>query len=326
MNKICYGCGVKMQAQNIDACGYVPEKKLKDATYCMRCFRLMHYGENVVINTPKEAKEIVNKINKDNRFVIFLVDFLNLNSQVIDIFKAIKKRKVLVVNKCELIPKHIKKERLLSYIEEVYGIRDDIKLKGGSSSHGAKAIYNYLLRNEIKEAYILGISNSGKSTLINDLMKITDSKMNKITVNDKANTTLDFIRVKLDEDLTLIDSPGFILNNSLDNDASGKNITAYSVNMKECETLSLLDKKYFLKFDADTPIIFYTNSESKKAVKKYFKAADNLVTKIEITKPNMDIILTGIGFITVKKSCIITSNIDYSAIEVRDSMFGDYNE
>ena len=97
MSKVCFGCGVKLQSVDKDKLGYIPEKKIDSAEYCMRCFRMIHYGENVEVTTPKEAKEIIKKINKDVRFVIFLVDFLNINKEVIDIFKSIKKEKVLVI-------------------------------------------------------------------------------------------------------------------------------------------------------------------------------------------------------------------------------------
>lgn len=321
MNKICYGCGAKLQSHTKDNPGYVPESKISDSIYCMRCFRMIHYGENKKINTPKEAREIVNKINKDNRFVIFLVDFLNINDEVIKIFKSIKREKMLIVNKCELMPRHINREKVRTFLKHYYSISDVIKIKGGTSSHGAKSVLTYLKDNGIKEAYIVGISNSGKSTLINDLITIEGAKVAKTTVNNKANTTVDFIRVKISDDLTLIDSPGVILKNSLNHDFSGKNICQYSINMKECETVSLLDNTYFLKFDSDSPITFYTNQESKKAIKKYFKAAPGLVNSIKLDEDYVDIVIYGLGFITVKKKCLITTNIDSSYIEVRPSMF-----
>lgn len=326
MNKICYGCGAKLQTEDKEKIGYVPLNKSADAKYCMRCFRLMHYGEQAVNETPKDVKEIVNKINKDVRFVVFLVDFINLNKEVVEIFKSIRKRKVLIVNKCEMIPDYINKERIVDYIHDYYGISDDIRLKGGKNSHGAKSVLNYLEKSDIHEAYILGISNSGKSTLINDLMEICDSKTSKIVVNSKANTTLDFIRVKLNDELTLIDSPGFILNNALNHDVTGKDIKAYAMQMKECETASLLDNKYFLKFEVSTPFTFFTSSDAKKVVKKYFKAADGLVNKIEVKAANTDIVLIGLGFITIKKPTVITTNVDLKNIEVRPSMFGGYNQ
>lgn len=325
MNKICYGCGAKLQSDDKNKLGYVPNNKINDASYCMRCFRMTHYGETPVAETPKDVHEIVNKINKDIRFVIFLVDYLNINEEVMKIFKSIKREKMLIINKCELLPRDINQDRFVEYIQEYYGINDVIKLKGGKNGHGAKGVLNYLTRENIKEAYILGLSNSGKSTLINDLLEITGSKMNKITVNAKANTTLDFIRVKIGENLTLIDSPGFIIDSALEHNVTGKDIIVYNMQMKECETLSLLDNKYFMKFDSDTSIVFYTNAVAKKVVKKYFKAAPGLTNKLEIKEPNTDIILKGIGFITVKKPCVITMNIELSHIEVRKSMFGDIN-
>lgn len=326
MNKICYGCGIKLQSVDKAKLGYVPEERQDSAKYCMRCFRMINYGENKIANTPKEAKEIVNKINKDVRCVIFLVDFLNLNSEVIKIFKAIKKEKVLVINKCELIPKHINRERVRLFVSENYDIKDPIILKGGTKTHGARSVLRYLLDNRIEEAYILGVSNSGKSTLINDLIDLCGSKITKTTVNNKANTTLDFIRVKLNDKITLIDSPGFILNNSLNNDTNGKNITAYNFNMKECETVGLINNSYFLKFESATPITFYTNAQERQVIKKYFRAASGLVNTIDISEDNMDIVIKGLGFVTIKKTTKITTNIDLKYIEVRKSMFGGHHE
>ncbi|MDE5631060.1 MAG: 50S ribosome-binding GTPase, partial [Bacilli bacterium] len=162
------------------------------------------------------------------------------------------------------------------------------------------------------------------STLINDLMDICDSRTSKIVVNSKANTTLDFIRVKLNDDLTLIDSPGFILNKAMNHDVIGKDIKAYAMQMKECETVGLLDNRYYMKFESETPFTFYTSSDAKRVVKKYFRAADGLVNKIVIEDANVDVVLIGIGFITIKKPTVITTNVDSSNIEVRPSMFGGY--
>lgn len=326
MNKICYGCGVKIQHTDKKALGYVPEDK-KDATpYCMRCFRMIHYGENPETGVPKDKKEIIRKINNDSKFVIFLVDFLNINQEIMDVYNSIKGKKVLIINKCELIPKSVNKDAFLSFVREYYKVNTLIKLKGGDKSRGASSIHKYLVDNKIKEAYILGLSNSGKSTLINDLIDIYGSKAAKITVNKHANTTLDFIRVKINENLTVVDSPGFVMDATLDNDVTGKTITAYSMNMKECQTASIVDEKYHMKFDASTPIVFYTNVSAKLVIKKFYKEAPNLVHTIKIDECNKDIVIKGLGFINVKKPVTITTNIDLKYIEVRDSMFGANHE
>ena len=326
MNKICFGCGAKLQSVDKESKGYIPEGKINTASYCMRCFRMMHYGEQQEMTTPKDKKEIINKVNKDHRFVIFLVDFLNINDEVMTIFKSITRPKLLIVNKCELLPKDVNKLNFLKYLQDYYHIDSEIKLKGSNSFHGIKPVLHYLEENNIMEMYVLGISNSGKSTFINDFIDVTKTDMAKINVNKRANTTLDFIRVKLANGMTLIDSPGFIIDNFLDNTTSSKTIVSYTMQMKECETIALFDNKYYFKFDAKTSVVLYANQSGKKIVKKYYKAAPDLVTKIDIVKDNQDIVLKGNGFLTVKKPCTVTCNIPASFLEVRDSMFGGYKD
>lgn len=315
MNKICYGCGVKLQNSCESDIGYTPKE---DALYCARCFKMTHYGDFNTSATPKDIKEIVNKINKDNKYVIFLVDFLNVNKCVIDIFKSIKCEKVLVINKCELMPKHINKNKFMDYIKSYYNISDTIKLKGGSKLNGATSIKNFLQSVNIKCSYILGISNSGKSTLINDLITIFNSKISKITVSKRENTTLDFIRVKLSDELTLIDSPGFIIDKYLIKEVTNKPISTFTYNMKDNETISLYDKYYF-KFINSTPITFYLSSV-KKDLKKIYK--DVLMPyEIEVDD-NQDVYIYGIGFIHIKKKTKIRTSIDPEYIEIRPSMIG----
>nr|MCR4581281.1 hypothetical protein [Bacilli bacterium] len=120
MNKICFGCGAVLQSDDKEAKGYVPEAKINDSKYCMRCFRMMHYGEQKEVDTPKDAKEIIRKVNKDNKFVIFLVDYLNINSYVIGLFQSIKNDKLLVINKGELLPDNITYDMLKKYVKDIY--------------------------------------------------------------------------------------------------------------------------------------------------------------------------------------------------------------
>jgi ribosome biogenesis GTPase A len=324
MTKICFGCGAQLQSDNQNAKGYIPKNKIDDASYCMRCFRMMHYGEQKVMDTPKDAKEIIRKVNKDNKFVIFLCDYLNINTYVMDLFKSIKNNKVLVINKGELLPDNITYNMVRNFVQDKYSIYSDIKVKGGTANHGVKSIYKYLMDNNIHEAYLLGISNSGKSTFINDMATILESKINKINVNSHANTTLDFMRVKLNNQLTLIDSPGFIIPNSLNNDVTNKDIKMLSYNLKDNEVIQLLNNKYHIKIENGTPITFYTNLNDNNLIKKYYKEV-KLSNELNIDD-NQDLIILGIGIIRFKNKTKITTNIPTESIEIRDSIFGGYYE
>lgn len=321
MTRVCFGCGAKLQSVDKNNVGYIPENKILSSSYCMRCFRMTHYGENKNIQTLKNQDEIIDKINKTNKFVIFLIDFLNINTEVINLYKKIKCSKILVINKCELIPKHVDKFYLKEYISKTYDIKEMIKLKGGKNSHGATSILKYLNDNNINEAYLVGITNAGKSTLINDLIKATKTNTNLATVNSKKNTTLDFIKVKLNNGITLIDSPGFIIENYINDDAINSDIKAISFNMKDHECLSIFENKYYFLTEKSTPITLYTNILSNNTAKKIFRKIENLDNEIEIDA-NTDIIIKGLGFMSFKKQTIIRTNIDSKYLELRKSIFG----
>ena len=106
---------------------------------------MMHYGDSNMNFSPKTRSQIISRVNGDNKFVVFIVDFLNINNEVIDIYNSIKGEKLLVINKCELIPDEIYKQKLSEYVRKVYKIDGDIKIKGGTKNHGVKSIYRYFL-------------------------------------------------------------------------------------------------------------------------------------------------------------------------------------
>ena len=322
MSRICAGCGSILQSIDKDKAGYIPEAK-KDSAYCMRCFRMMHYGDSNMNFSPKTRSQIITRVNGDNKFVVFLVDFLNINNEVIDIYNSIKGEKLLVINKCELIPDEIYKQKLSEYVRKVYKIDGDIKIKGGTKNHGVKSIYRYFLDRGIRESYVLGLSNSGKSTFINDLMNLNGVRKSKINTSSNANTTLDFIKVKIDDNLTIYDSPGFILENTIDTKAYDEYIKALTFNMKKGETLSVLNGKYYFKFDMDTPINLFINGKGKN--KKYFKEV-NVSNTVTMDDNNMDLVILGLGFLRIKYKGTISTNIDSKYIETRVSMFGESRE
>ena len=80
MNKICFGCGSVLQCENELSPGYIPENKLNDSKYCKRCFRLTHYGEISSNEIEKSTKTILDNINKENCFKIYIIDLLNINN------------------------------------------------------------------------------------------------------------------------------------------------------------------------------------------------------------------------------------------------------
>ena len=85
--------------------------------------------------------------------------------------------------------------------------------------------------------------------------------------------------------------------------------------------MALLDKKYYIKVDASTSVTFYTNLSAKNVAKKVYKNLENSEYSIEVLG-NTDIIIKGIGFISIKNRTKVSLNIDPKYLEIRKSIFG----
>ena len=316
MSRICFGCGVKLQYSNKDAKGYVPENKLNDAKYCMRCFKLMHYGVNINDTVPKRVEEILYLVNSDDKFTIFMCDFLSLSDKIINIYNKIKGKKLLLVSKIDVIPKDIKIDTIRKYIMNNYKV-NNVRFVSSVNGYGIDSLINYLITNNIRECYILGETNSGKSTLINNILDAFDSKLTKTTISSSKNTTLDFIRLNVNNNLTIIDSPGFVTDSYEVNCPIKKIIKPLTYQMKDGEALKI--DKFYLKFSIATSITIYSAYELE--IKKYYKD-DISFTYNEKINSNSDVVIYGLGFINVKNECTIcVSNIDSSLLEIRESVF-----
>ena len=72
----CIGCGITLQDKSKDAVGYTPDIKNK---LCERCFKLKNYNilTNKGVSIDNDA--LIEKINKLKCYVLFLIDFINLD-------------------------------------------------------------------------------------------------------------------------------------------------------------------------------------------------------------------------------------------------------
>ena len=117
----CKGCGITIQNSDIKKEGYTTNL---DNKLCVRCFKLKNYNVLISKGVKIDNNKILATINKKNIFVLYLVDFLNLDLEVINMFKAINSKKALIITKSDTIPKNIIKERLVSNIKKVYDIKE----------------------------------------------------------------------------------------------------------------------------------------------------------------------------------------------------------
>jgi len=318
MNKVCFGCGSKLQTDKPEIIGFIPIHKKADSKYCQRCFKLIHYGEVEINNPPKKINQIINNINIDDKFVLFVTDFLSINNQVIKIFKSINKPKIFIISKSDIIPKSVKSNNLKNNLRNDYGITDDIKFVSSHTNFGVEALINYLKKRRINEAYIVGLSNAGKSNLINAMIEKMDNKTTKLTTSNSLNTTMDFIRVVLDDELMLIDTPGFVIPTAKFKPFTIKGAIKPKIyQMKEGEILKIED--YYFKFIKSANITLYIPNEFQTG--KYYKEL-SFNEEIKIND-NEDIMISGLGFIQVKqKGIVMVNNLDTKLIETRKTLVG----
>lgn len=324
MNK-CIGCGAKLQSDEQTKPGYVIKDKLESAKYCQRCFKITNYNEKLIMPLDNINEHIINELNKNNKYVYFLIDLLNINKETINTFKSIKNNKTLVISKLDIIPKSIKEIKIVDWLRDEYKIDEDIIFLSTKKSINIRSIEKTLLDNNRKDCYIVGYTNAGKSTLINKLSDHT----NKITTSLIPNTTLDFIKIKL-ENITIFDSPGFTLNKTIYNDTdfdlmkriNPKDFIKPKTYQLKDNTYINIENKISINSNIANSITTYISNEI--IIDKSFNKTklDNL-NKVELNvKQDSDIVIKGLGFINVKKASKITIYIeDESLIETRKSLF-----
>lgn len=301
----CVGCGIKLQEKDKNELGYTPNLNNE---LCERCFKLKNYNilTNKGINIDND--KLINKINELNTCVLFLVDFINLDSEVIEVYKKIKSKKILIITKADIIPKNIKYQKLIQNIKNIYDIKEDIILTSSKTKLNINTITKLCL--EEKNICLAGFTNAGKSSLINTLVG------SDITVSKKSNTTQDFIKLNVDG-INIYDAPGFMSNINREN--IPKSIIR-PITYQFPSRHYLLIKDIKLNILENSNFTIYVGNEVNIVRRRETKKFECNI----IVPKNSDVIIKGLGFINFKNTCMISLNTkDY---EIRPSIVGDYND
>lgn len=331
MNKKCIGCGSILQSTDKDKIGYVPDFKENEAKYCERCFKITHYNEKLILPLENINNYIIEEVNNNSEYIFFMIDLLNINSETINTFKMLKSPKTLIISKLDIIPKSIKEDLIANWIKETYDLKEDIKFLSTKKNINTRLILKTLEEKKIKTAHILGYTNAGKSTLINKICEQNSIEGKTITTSILPNTTVDFINIPINENITIIDSPGFTQENTLYNNNEFllmKNIlpknTIKPITEQTKENTSLIiEEKIRINANSKNSLTFYMSNSIK--IDKVFEKNKNLTdinSKEYKLEDNTDIVIKGLGFINVKKACTATIyTINDNLIEIRKSMF-----
>ena len=218
ISKKCTGCGIELQFEDEKKEGYVPEEKfiMEGELLCQRCFKIKNYGKNSVNNFKSEdySKEVLNSVKKSDIILpIFdIIDFEgSFTEEILDYLRDY--RSIVLVNKTDLLPGFVHSAEIADWIKDRLAEEDivpeNIAFISAKNKYGINGVIRKIKsvfpEGKVK-AVVLGVSNVGKSSVINLLLG-----KNKITTSKYSGTTLKSINNKIpDTNITITDTPGLI--------------------------------------------------------------------------------------------------------------------
>jgi len=307
MNR-CLGCGIIMQDSNPSKEGYTRNLENK---FCERCFRIKNYNDYIVSDkTNEEYLKKIDYIGKTNDLVLLTVDFLN----IIELDKInIKNPVILVFTKRDLLPRSVIEEKFLKKIKCKLNVKKIIFISSKNNYH-LDELYYLINKYKVSEnVYLIGLTNSGKSTLINKILKNYSENEGNITTSNMPSTTLDFIEKRVDDNLVLIDTPGLLDDGNIifktDKENMKKIIPTKEINpiifQVKCAQTILIEDILRLDLDKNNIIIYMSNNLKIDRIYKENDKLSNLKCHIINIKDNEDLVIKGLGFIKFKYKCNI---------------------
>ncbi|GAE94084.1 GTP-binding protein YqeH [Gracilibacillus boraciitolerans JCM 21714] len=229
----CEGCGAEIQTKEKTKSGFVPRSALdSEHIICQRCFRLKHYNEvQDVEYSDDDYLRMINKISDTNSLVVKIVDIFDFNGSFISGFQRLTGNNpiILIGNKVDLLPKSTNKSKLIHWMKKTaseFGLTvQDVFLASAEKGLGFDIIEKEIEeRRNGKDVYVVGCTNVGKSTFINQLINRSSGVKNAITTSYFPGTTLGFIQIPLDRKSNMYDTPGVVNRRQLVHYVSDKDL------------------------------------------------------------------------------------------------------
>ena len=320
--KKCLGCGITLQDVNILQEGYTTSL---DNDLCQRCFRMKNYGEyQVVTKSNDEYLEILKDVAETKDLVLYVTDLLNLEKNLEQIRTLIPNKMILVLNKVDVLPKSVKEEKLINYLESKELHFEEVIVISANKNYNIDYLLKRIKYHQTsKNVYVVGHTNAGKSSLINKLIKNYSDNTQELTMSPLPSTTLNMITIEINDHLTLIDTPGLVDVGSILNhvdESMMKKISAkkeikprtYQLRKGQSIVIEDLIRIDYIEGEKNSFTLFMSNDIKVKRLLNLFNN-DELMDKNKITyniKYDEDLVISGLGFVKIVDKGVIDIYID----------------
>ena len=228
----CYHCGAILQSDDPKRRGYIPKTLLNDPKvikeqiiYCENCFETVKEINNGQLNqnVDDQILKILDDARASDASIVYVLDLFSFNGTFKKaIVEKIKKLPVTVVaTKRDLFPKTIKNEVFEEFIRQRFnevGIKPAaIKIVSLKNEAEDKELAEELLKGRKGyDVYMIGNYTSGKTTVINHVLKYYENKTRKaIKTSDFPGTKTPVLQIPLTNSTFFFELPGLALDVSV---------------------------------------------------------------------------------------------------------------
>lgn len=224
----CYHCGVILQTEDKNAPGFI-DKEIMDASpegflLCNNCYKTERFQNSIQEATfDDEYRTIMREIKEKNALVIYIVDLFSFEgAMVTKLMSLLNGIDVIAVgNKRDLLPKDADDIHLSEYVS--HHLRQnklkviDTVIVSSTTEYNIQTLISLLIKHaKNRDIYVLGASISGKTALIEDLLKHYSNNTNKMIMTYPfKGTSLSGLRIPVNKNHYIFETPGTSADNSL---------------------------------------------------------------------------------------------------------------
>ncbi|KPG87865.1 ribosome biogenesis GTPase YqeH [Staphylococcus hominis] len=295
---------------------------------------------------------LLNGLSDRQGIIVNVVDVFDFEGSFINALKRIvgNKKIILAANKLDLLPRQINQRRVKEWLKRTarkYGLEaEEVVLISAHKGWGIDALLESINRfRNHQDVYIVGTTNVGKSTLINKLIEQSVGEKDVVTTSRFPGTTLDMIDIPLDEKTFMYDTPGIIQAHQMTHYVTEKELKVIIPKNEIKQRVFQLNEGQTLFFGGlaridyvsggKRPLVCYFSNDlnihrtktekandlwrkqighllSPPSNPEKFNISDMKAVRLETGKEKRDIMISGLGFITIEAGAKVIVRVPQS--------------